>query len=94
MIRDDRSKNFINKWVVEKFKELNRVIDINTLKNYYTINDMILTGTNETKDYYTGLFIGKFDKEKYYVKENNRLYCNGDIIIGEKPESCKSVNVK
>ena len=22
--------------------------------------------------------------------ENNRLYCNGDIVIGKKPESCKN----
>ena len=27
--------------------------------------------------------------KKYYCKENNRWYCNGDIIIGEKPD-CKS----
>ena len=49
---------------------------------------MILTGTNEAKDFYTRMFTGKFSQEKYYVTENNRLYCNGDIVIGEKP-NCK-----
>ena len=50
---------------------------------------MILCGTNELKDYYTSLFVGKFDKEKYYVMENNRLHSNGDIVIGNKPEHTK-----
>jgi hypothetical protein len=50
---------------------------------------MILSGTNELKDYYSKMFIGKFDKEKYYIMENNRLFCNGDIIIGEKPDKVK-----
>ena len=24
--------------------------------------------------------------KKYYIRENNRLYCNGDIVVGDKPE--------
>ena len=51
------------------------------------MEDLILAGTNDVKDYYTSLFL-KLDK--YYVQENNRLYCNGDIVIGEKPLGCKS----
>ena len=23
------------------------------------------------------------------MMENNRLYCNGDIVIGDKPDKCK-----
>ena len=37
-------------------------------------------------DTYTEMF-GNI--EKYYCKENNRLYSNGQIVIGNKPE-CKS----
>ena len=46
---------------------------------------MILVGTNIVKDKYTEMFN---NIDKYYCKENNRLYSNGDIIIGEKPD-CK-----
>jgi ATP-dependent exoDNAse (exonuclease V) alpha subunit len=52
----------------------------------YKVDDMILVGTNEVKDEYTEMFC---NIEKYYCKENNRLYSNGDIVIGSKPE-CKS----
>jgi len=24
--------------------------------------------------------------DKWFVKENNRFYCNGEIVIGEKPD--------
>ena len=88
MVRKGAPKAVINDWVLDAFKKLERVIDVDTLQKSYKINDMILTGTNEMKDYYTGLFRGKFgDTEKYYVMENNRLYCNGDIVIGSEPDS-------
>jgi len=89
MIENDEHKNTINSWVVETFKQMNRYITVDELVRKYTINDMILSGTNEVKDYYTKMFAGKFEQDKYYVMENNRLYCNGDVIIGEKPENCK-----
>jgi len=89
MITKKVNKNQINKWVVSKFEELKRVISINELKQKYDIQDMLLSGTNELKDYYTNLFSGKFNQEKYYIMENNRLHSNGDIIIGEKPDKCK-----
>ena len=89
MIEQDRTKTFINNWVMHKFTELGRVIDVNELQSSYQIDDMLLTGTNDLKDYYTSLFAGKFEKEKYYVTENNRLYSNGDIVIGDMPENCK-----
>jgi len=88
MIQEQAPKQVINKWVLESFQKLGRVIDVETLKSSYEIEDMILSGTNETKDYYTNLVKGKFgEKEKYYVMENNRLHCNGDIVIGSKPDS-------
>lgn len=86
MISQDRPRNEINKWVVDEFKRLGRVISIDELKNKYDVNDMILSGTNSIKDFYTGLFAGKFPIEKYYVTENNRLFQNGEIIVGEKPD--------
>lgn len=80
----------INKFVVEEFRKMGKVITVEELKTKYNIDDMILSGTNELKNYYTELFKGKFNKEKYYIMENNRQYCNGDIVIGEKPEGVKA----
>jgi len=85
MIEYDRPRNEINYWVVNEFKRLGRVISVDELQNKYDVKDMILSGTNQIKDFYTGLFAGKFSEEKYYVMENNRLYQNGEIIVGEKP---------
>jgi hypothetical protein len=76
----------INNFVYAFFKKHNRIIDNDTLKKMYNVNDMILVGTNKVKDEYTKMFS---ELEKYYCKENNRLYSNGDIIIGSKPD-CKS----
>jgi hypothetical protein len=75
----------INKFVNAFFKKNGRIINNDTLKKIYKVNDMILVGTNKIKDEYTEMFkhIGK-----YYCKENNRVYSNGDIVIGEKPD-CK-----
>jgi hypothetical protein len=86
MISLDRPKSEINNYVISEFKKLGRYITIDDLKNKYAIDDMVLTGTNCFKDYLTGLFAGKFEKEKYYITSNNRLYSNGEIVIGEKPE--------
>ena len=83
MIETECPKALINRWVVAEFKRLNRIIEVNKLQQMYKVEDMILTGTNELKDYYTKLFP---TLEKYYVSENNRLHCNGDIVIGPKPE--------
>jgi hypothetical protein len=90
MIALKTPKSQINKWVMDKFRELGRIITKEEIVEKYTIEDMIISGTNELKDYYTDLFKGKFQVEKYYVLENNRQYCNGNIVIGEKPEGCKS----
>lgn len=86
MISYGRPKCEINNWVISEFKKLGRYITIDKLKEKYSIDDMILTGTNTFKDYLTGLFVGKFSTEKYYITSNNRIYSNGEIIIGEKPE--------
>jgi hypothetical protein len=86
MISYDRPTQEINNFVVNWFKQKNRIITIEELKNIYDVNDMILVGTNQIKDIYTEMFK---DKEKYYCKENNRLYSNGQIVIGNKPE-CKN----
>ena len=89
MISYDRPVDEINNSTLSQFKKLGRVINISELKQMYNINDMILSGTNAVKDFYTDLFKGKFDVDKYYITENNRLYCNGDIVIGAKPENTK-----
>ena len=90
MIECGRGKHEINKYAVDAFRALGRCITADQLKERYTVDDMILSGTNEIKDFYTSMFKGKFDREKYYVTENNRLYNNGEIVIGAAPEMCKS----
>jgi predicted GIY-YIG superfamily endonuclease len=89
MISCDRSKKEINEYVIGRFKEIHRVIKFEELKSIYSIEDMILCGTNELKKVFTDEFAGKFSVEKYYVTENNRLYNNGEIVIGEKPADTK-----
>lgn len=91
MISQKKNLSQINKWVINEFTKLGRMISIEDLKEKYNVNDMILCGTKQLRQEYTDLFVGKFPIEKYYVLENNRLHCNGEIIIGDKPEktSCE-----
>lgn len=86
MIKDEVSCYVINSFVLQEFKKINKIISIDELQEKYDVKDMILSGTNETKDIYTDLFK---HIPKYYCKENNRIYCNGDIVIGEEPQ-CKN----
>ena len=80
MISHGRSRNEINKYVIDFFKNIGRVVPVDYLKKNYVIEDMILTGTNKLKDYFTGLFP---DLKKYIVLGNNRLYSNGEILFNE-----------
>jgi hypothetical protein len=94
-IKQDLTTYEINDYVVMCFEKLGRVIKYPQLKQLYDVEDMILVGTNNLKDHYTNMFKGMFYEgdedermivEKYYVKSNNRLHSNGEIIIGEKPD--------
>lgn len=87
MIHYGRSKKEINGWVLYEFKRLGRTISVETLKDVYDVNDMILSGTNANKDFFTSMFVG-LDVQKYYITDNTRLHQNGEIVIGEKPEKC------
>lgn len=89
MIASKCDKSTINRFVMNRMMSLKRVISMDTLKKMYDVHDMILSGTNEIKDYYTNTFAGKFDEEKYYVIENNSRYSNGEIIIGVVPDKTK-----
>ena len=82
MIKKGVNKFEINKYVLSKFVK-------QTVENY-SVCDMILSGTNEIKDKYTAMMAGKFSEEKYYITKSNRVYSNGEIIIGDKPEDCVS----
>jgi hypothetical protein len=86
MIEHGCSKSEINKWVVEQFTKLNRVLTLDDVKQNYKVEDMILSGTNANKDYITNMFPGM---PKYYITDNTRLHQNGEIVIGEKPQDCK-----
>jgi len=84
-IKYDCSVAGMNNYVKDFFKKHKKIINNDTLKSLYKVNDMILVGTNEVKDKYTEMFN---HIDKYYCKENNRVYSNGDIVIGSKPD-CK-----
>jgi len=74
----------VKKYLLENIK----LISNEELLDKYDINDMILTHKNKCKDIYTELLKDKFkDINKYYITNNNSIYSNGDIIIGEKPEA-------
>ena len=88
MIHYDLSKKEINSWLLKEFKRIGRTISVHQLKEMYNVDDMILSGTNANKDFFTSMFAGKFDVEKYYITDNTRLHQNGEIVIGEKPEKC------
>jgi len=86
MISDKKDKFIINRWCVNQFSKLGRCVNKDFVADNYKVEDMILTSTNMLKDYYTGLFP---NLKKYYVLENNRLYCNGEIVIGDEPEKTR-----
>jgi hypothetical protein len=86
MIEQDVPKNEMNRWVVDQFTELKRIITLDELKQKYKVEDMILSGTNANKDFITNMFP---DMKKYYITDNTRLHQNGEIVIGEKPQDCK-----
>jgi hypothetical protein len=84
MIRDmityGRSNIEVNNYVKSMFvKKTNEEI-----KEMYSINDMILSRSHLIKDTYTEMFK---DMEKWYVTKNTRLFKNGEIIIGDKPDT-------
>ena len=86
LIEQNVSTENINLWCVRRFRAISRTITKKRLTELYGINDMVLVGTNHLKDLYTNMFSGKFADEKYYITSNNRLYSNGEILIGQKPE--------
>lgn len=53
------------------------------LKQRYKVDDMILAHTNVVKDKYKEMF----PYDKWYVTVNTREFCNGQIVIGEKPDT-------
>lgn len=79
----DQMKN----WVTSTFKKFERCVAFDDVVEMYGINDMILAGTHELKDRYTKALTGKFSQEKYFVTETSRKFSNGEIVIGDKPET-------
>ena len=49
----------------------------------YVAEDMLLCYSNALKDRFTSLL--KEKTPKWYVTDKNAKYCNGDIVIGDKP---------
>ena len=53
----------------------------------YSVQDLIISKTHKSKDYYTEKYKSL---NKFMIKENTRDFCNGEIVIGEKPEGVNS----
>lgn len=53
----------------------------------YNMEDYIITNTHKKKDGYSEKYK---DMKKYYVKQNSRDFCNGQIIFNEKPNGVSS----
>lgn len=78
MIRTKKPNKDVNDYVKSVFTHC---ADIKTM---YSIDDMILARTHETKNKYTEMFN---HLEKWYITKNTRLYKNGEIVIGPKPDT-------
>jgi len=81
MISYGRPSYEVNALVKEYLKD--KTIDHSVIKEMYKVDDMILSRSHNIKNAYTDMFP---DMEKWYVKETNRVYQNGQIIIGNKPD--------
>ena len=71
----------IKKYILENFPN----VSIEEAIENYSVEDMILTGMNHTKNYITEKLSGK--EEKYYITANSREFSKGEIIIGSKPDA-------
>ena len=71
--------------IPEELKNSLNIIDKDNID--YNIKDLIISKTHNNKDYFTQKYK---DMEKYYVLENTRDFSNGEIVIGVKPENCRS----
>jgi hypothetical protein len=86
MIKNKISTDKMNNYVLEYFKTINKIMTFDKMKQIYKVDDMILVGTKLERDDSKTWFP---ELKKYYCLENNRKYCNGEIVIGEEPE-CKN----
>lgn len=58
------------------------------LADSYQADDMILAYANATKDRITNAIKERTDiQNKWIVTEKNAKYCNGDIVVGAKPQA-------
>ncbi len=95
MIDFGRPNYDVNNHIKEYLKE--RIITHEELKKLYKVEDMILVRYNEelqkdindnkttgSVELYNNMFA---DYDKWFVKTNSRKYKNGEIIIGDKPDT-------
>jgi hypothetical protein len=68
-----------NEYIQKQFP----IVTEDELKQRYKVDDMILAHTNVVKDKYKDMF----PYDKWYVTVNTREYCNGQIVIGAKPDT-------
>jgi hypothetical protein len=79
-IKHDASDYFVNEYVREQFN----LVNDDFVKENYKIEDMILSRSHNTKNRYTEYFS---EMNKWYITKNSRYFHNGDIIVGNKPDT-------
>ena len=81
MIKHSVSNFEIKQYILTEFTS----VSIEEVIEKYSVEDMILTGVNYTKNFITEKLLDK--PEKYYITANSREFSKGEIVIGSKPET-------
>ena len=70
--------------IAKEFKQITQ----QNMVDLYSSEDMILAYSNATKDRITSVLKQKEGiQQKWIVTEKNAKYCNGDIVIGQRPHA-------
>lgn len=78
MMKCNYGSKDIKDYILANFKQ------IKSIENY-SVNDMILTYTNQRKDIFTEMYK---HLDKYYITENTQMYSNGEIVL-HRPENTR-----
>lgn len=78
MMKCNYGSKDIKDYILANFKNVKNIPD-------YSVNDMILTYTNQRKDIFTEMYK---HLDKYYITENTQMYSNGEITL-HRPENTR-----
>lgn len=78
MMKCNYGSKDIKDYILANFKQIKSI-------DNYSVNDMILTYTNQRKDVFTEMYK---HLDKYYITENTQMYSNGEITL-HRPENTR-----